>query len=235
MHEANRVFWRKAAHAYPQFFKDVARVLEVGSQFVNGSIRDHFENVDEYIGVDWRKGENVDVVCLASAMSFDERFDNVSSASMLEHDPEWQLSLVNIVSQMKDDGILCLSWGAGLNKPHCHDTAIDGEFHPRPAGQVITLLEKLGLYVHYFRYEGRVTQKDRDRRDANLDHTVAGMGEVCLIAFKDKSIAKGEPEIDELLPQDALGWKETSALPQQGSRAQRRLKQITAERKKRRG
>jgi len=235
MHEANRVFWRKVAHSYPGFFKGAARVLEVGSQFVNGSIRDHFEDVGEYIGVDWREGENVDLVCEAARMSFDERFDNVSSASMLEHDPEWQLSIVNMVSQMKESGILCLSWGAGLNKPHCHDTAIDNEFHPRPAGQVISLLEKLGLTIHYFRYEGRITQKERDKRDANPEHSPAGMGEVCLIAFKDASLAVGEPEIDELIPQDRLDWKEQSNLPQQGGTSARRQAKREAARKARRG
>jgi len=220
MHPLNRAFWDKVAAAYPVYFDvENSRILEVGSLNVNGSIRESIgKGGGEYIGIDWRAGPNVDAISLASRMSFDQRFDAVVSASMLEHDPEWQLSLVNIVSHMKEDGILCLSWGAALNGPHCHETAIDGHFHPRPAGQVISLLEHLGLYIHFFRYEGRLRKTERDNLligDKPLSER-PGMGEVCLIAFKNKAYAKGEEVIDELFQQDDLGWKDTSDLPQAG-------------------
>jgi len=220
MHKLNRLFWEKCEAKYPEFFHGVGRVLEVGSCNVNGSVRDHFSDVGTYIGVDWRAGLDVDLVCLASRMSFDERFDVVISASMLEHDPEWRLSLVNMVSQLKPDGILMLSWGAARNAPHSHSTAVDGEFHPRPAGQVISFLQSIGVYVHFFRYEAKLRVKDKAKPVEEVHSK--GMGEVCLIAFKNPDIAKGPIEVDELLSEDNIGWEADPVLPQAGPKKPRR-------------
>ncbi len=206
MHDRNLSFWKGAARMYPKYFdNNSANVLEVGSLNVNGSIRQVFGSFESYIGVDWRKGPNVDKVCLASHMSFDKRFSTVVSASMLEHDPEWQLSIVNMVSQVKDDGIIVLSWGAALNSPHCHETAYDGVFHPLPAGKVISLLKHLGVTTTFFRYEGRL--KHANRKKPVTENKYA-MGEVCLIGFKGVEFSNGEPALDALLPQDAKDWRE---------------------------
>jgi len=62
-----------------------ARVLEVGSADVNGSVRRVFRG--PYIGVDWQAGVGVDVLASAHALPFgDSRFDVVVSTEALEHD-----------------------------------------------------------------------------------------------------------------------------------------------------
>ena len=129
MHRANRKFWKYCRNKYSHYFRESSDILEVGSQDLNGSVRKYFVNFKQYIGVDWRAGRGVDVVCLAEDMHFDNKFDVVISCSMLEHDLHWNLSVVNMIKHLKDDGILLLSWGAALNPPHCQDTAIDGKFH----------------------------------------------------------------------------------------------------------
>jgi SAM-dependent methyltransferase len=184
MHPANRDWWRICQEKYKPHFKDVGRVLEVGSFNVNGSVRDHFSNVATYIGVDWRPGPNVDMVVLAQDMVFDEQFNTIISASMLEHDPYWEASLTNMVKCLRDDGGLFLSWGAALNAPHELHTAPDGKFHALPAGRVIDLLRKLGMYIHDFRYEASMPSRQV--------LPAKGHGEVVLVAFKDKQYALGE-------------------------------------------
>lgn len=203
MHELNRRLWAMFSKKYPRYFHDTARVLEVGSFNVNGVIREHFEDIATYIGVDWRAGPCVDVVSLAHEMEFDEPFNTVASASMLEHDPYWEKSIPHMVSLMRDDGGLFLSWGGALNKPHRHDTAPDGHFHSLPVGKVITLLEKLGMYIHEFRYEASLV--DTSNASDVKQFAKRGKGEVGLVAFKDKSYATGEKFIEALVDADKVG------------------------------
>lgn len=192
MHESNRMFWAYCAQKYPRYFSK-SSVIEIGSYNVNGSVRDHFESPIQYIGVDWRPGSSVDMVCFAHDLKICERFDAVISASMLEHDRHWEKSLRNMVDLMKDDGILLLSWGGAWNLPHELGTADDGCFHSLPAGHVLDLLEELRLYIHEFRYEG-LQFPGQCMND--------GMGEVCLVAFKSPSCATGFRHLDGLLPAD---------------------------------
>jgi hypothetical protein len=194
MHPANEHWWKICQEKYEIYFQNVERVLEVGSYYVNGSVRDYFSNVATYIGIDWREGPNVDVVTLAHEMAFDLPFNTIISASMLEHDPYWELSITRMVELLRDDGGLFLSWGSALNAVHELDVAPDGKFHSLPAGRVVDLLNKLGMYVHQFRYESSF------QRHSPLPS--AGRGEVVLVAFKDKQYAIGDPVIEPFLNED---------------------------------
>lgn len=191
MHGANQKFWKYCSETYPEKFQGDIKVIEYGSYDINGSIREFFKfPLNEYIGVDWRPqpGWRVELVSLAHEVSIPYPFDTVASASLLEHDPYWKLSLQNMVEHLKEDGILILSWGAALNAPHCFVEAPDGEFHALKVGSALKRLNELGIYVHEVLYEG--------------NHFQGGMGEVCLIGFKDKSLARGPQRIDQLLPED---------------------------------
>lgn len=209
MHASNRAFWKYCSQKYKRFFHSDPEgyplyVLEVGSMDVNGSVRDYFSiqnDYDKYIGVDWRAGKAVDVVCLAHEMNFDYKFDTVVSASMLEHDPYWDQSIPKMVEHMDHNGILLLSWGAALNPPHEHDTACDGVFHSLPAYKVFDLLKSLGVYIHEFRYEGlQFPELCTKIKKGQTIHS--GMGEVCLVAFTDKQFAIGESHIDKFVRED---------------------------------
>lgn len=201
MHASNRAFWQYCQKKYQHYFlvPDI-KVLELGSMDINGTVRDYFE-VGEFVGVDWRPGKCVDVVSLAHEIEFDHQFDVVISASMLEHDPHWNKSISKMVEYLKEDGILLLSWGAALNPPHEHETADDCQFHSLPAYKVLELLKELGLYTHEFRYEGLQFPELCTKRIKNtIVHS--GMGEVCLVAFKDQKYAVGERHIDKMVRED---------------------------------
>ena len=193
MHEANREWWRLCEKKYTPYFKNISRVLEVGSLNINGSVREHFENIDTYIGLDWRPGRFVDMVCLAHEMEFDQSFNTIISCSMLEHDPYWYASIVRMVRFLCDDGGLFLSWGAARCAPHEVHTAPDQQYHALPADKVIKLLNALGLYIHEFQYESAMPCRQG---------TDKGWGEVALVAFKDKQYAMGESFIAPLLEDD---------------------------------
>jgi len=80
------------------------RVIEVGSKYVNGSVRpmiEKFLNPKEYVGVDIEKGKFVDVILDAEKLVDyfgKESFDVVISTELLEHVTNWR----SIINNMKE-------------------------------------------------------------------------------------------------------------------------------------
>ena len=68
-----------------------ARILEIGSMDVNGSLRDVAPPTTEYVGVDLEEGPSVDVVIKpGEKLPFeDASFDLIMASSAFEHDPRF--------------------------------------------------------------------------------------------------------------------------------------------------
>lgn len=199
MHKANELFWEYVNKTYNIFLED--EIIEFGSYNINGSIKDILNTkAKEYVGVDWRPGPNVDLVSLAHEVKFDKKFKAVVSASMLEHDPHWELSIKNMATLMKENGILVLTWGSALNPKHCLKEAPDRKFHCLKVEKVTNLLKELGLYTTLLIYEGNLT-KIIDISFKNLGTRKNGMGEIGLVAFNTQHEII---HIDEILPEDRV-------------------------------
>ena len=157
MHPANLALWEFLIDRtlFDSALLRNARVLEVGSYDVNGTIRPLFAGARSYLGVDWRPGPGVDLVSLAHEIPLGVGpFQVVASASMLEHDPHWERSLARMAALLDQEaGRLFLTWGAAENQPHECDCAPDGKFHALPAGRVLERLADLGLRAMLLRYE----------------------------------------------------------------------------------
>jgi SAM-dependent methyltransferase len=91
------------------------RILEVGSKYVNGSVRpliEKFFNPKEYIGVDIEKGKFVDVVCDAENLVDyfgRETFDVVISTELLEHVKDWRKVINNMKEVLKPNGYIYIT------------------------------------------------------------------------------------------------------------------------------
>jgi SAM-dependent methyltransferase len=197
MHTANFAFLQHCDTKYSNIISN-ASVIEFGSFNVNGTSRDILKNYNSWVGIDWRNGPCVDFTSLVHEATLGE-FDVVISCSMLEHDPYWALSIPNMIKHLKPSGVMILAWGAANNPAHCEDTAPDGKHHRLPAGKVLHILKKHNIYLHEFWYEGNFIDSGHVSEN--------GMGEVCLVAFKDKTIAIGESHIDELSIDDTYRLK----------------------------
>lgn len=206
MHPADRIFWKLCSQKYNKYFNGPVDVLDVGSMDMNGSIHEYFGKVQSYTGVDWREGPGVDVVVSAKDMRFDKQFDVIVSASMLEHDTEWQDSIKTMIYYLKDSGIMILSWGGALNVAHEPQTAKDHGFHALPAGQLIKFLTDNGLYIHEFRYQGQLPGfKLSDGTGSCPGNPYITTYEVpTLVIFKKKEYAIGDPIMMELIPEDRI-------------------------------
>ena len=95
-HKEQRDFFTETKNKFPQYFNNVS-VIEMGSLNINGTVRDFYENVTEYVGVDLDEGPGVDLVCQAQNVNFDdESFDVAVSAECFEHNPYWLETFVNM-------------------------------------------------------------------------------------------------------------------------------------------
>jgi SAM-dependent methyltransferase len=91
------------------------RVLEIGSRYVNGSVRpfiERFLRPKNYIGVDIEPGKYVDVVLDVENLVDhfgSESFDVVIAAELLEHVNNWQLVINNIKKVLKPAGYIYIT------------------------------------------------------------------------------------------------------------------------------
>lgn len=96
---------------------DAARILDIGSMDVNGSLRTDAPAGANYVGVDLAPGRGVDLVVEPYAFPFaDESFDAIVSTSCLEHDPCFWLTFLEAVRLLAPTGALYLS--APSNGPY---------------------------------------------------------------------------------------------------------------------
>lgn len=105
-----------------------ARVLEVGSKDVNGSIRGHIQAArpGSYHGVDIEEGPGVDAVVSVHDLVKEygvDCFDVVISTEMLEHVPDWRDALHQMKAVLRPGGTLILTTRAPGFPRHCfpHD------------------------------------------------------------------------------------------------------------------
>ncbi|MFN3844081.1 MAG: class I SAM-dependent methyltransferase [Rehaibacterium terrae] len=91
------------------------KVLEIGSRYVNGSVRPFiikFLKPKEYVGIDLEPGKFVDIVMPVEELlgKFGpEAFDVIIAFNVLEHVKDWRIVINNIKNVLKTNGILFIS------------------------------------------------------------------------------------------------------------------------------
>ncbi len=91
------------------------KVLEVGSKYVNGSVRpiiEKFFQPEKYVGIDIEQGKFVDEVLPAEKLieHFGQQsFDIVISTELLEHVKDWRIVIHNMKGVLKEGGYLYIT------------------------------------------------------------------------------------------------------------------------------
>ena len=81
-------------------FKNSKNILEIGSQNINGSIRDYFEGAKfkNWVGLDLGKGKDVDYVIPGKLIQLPNGWADIAfSTECFEHAENWQDILLNII------------------------------------------------------------------------------------------------------------------------------------------
>lgn len=128
-HFMQRRFIQWVRKIRPQYFGDV-RVLDIGSQDVNGTNKPIFYKAKEYIGLDLDSGDNVDIVCKAHEYDEpDESFDTIISTECFEHDMYIEETLKNVVRLLKPHGMFVFTC-ANRKRPEHGTSATSPEASP---------------------------------------------------------------------------------------------------------
>ena len=107
MHAEQREFCERVKNRFPEKFIN-QDVLEIGSQNINGSIRELFRD-GKYLGLDLGPGQDVDLVCHGKDYYRDVPFDVIISCESLEHDAFYAETVINAVRLLKSGGLLLLT------------------------------------------------------------------------------------------------------------------------------
>lgn len=100
---------------------DGARVLEIGSYHVNGTVRPIFAAAATYHGIDRRPGPGVDEVIDAADFDGAGRYDVVVCCETLEHAPHPPALLATAWHALRPGGRLILTAAAPERAPHSCD------------------------------------------------------------------------------------------------------------------
>lgn len=114
MHKAVEKFVENIKIRYPYYFQN-SKILEVGSYYVNGSVRPFFKDCD-YIGIDIGNGPGVDIVSRIEHFQSPGLFDVVISTEMMEHSSSWNVDLQKMYDLLKPNGALIVT-AAGPGRP----------------------------------------------------------------------------------------------------------------------
>ena len=107
-HPEQAEFFSAVRTHYPAAFAQ-ARVLEVGSLDINGSVRELFTGCD-YTGADLQLGPGVDLACQGQLLAFPTgHFDTTISAECLEHNPFWRETVANMMRMTRPGGLVLIS------------------------------------------------------------------------------------------------------------------------------
>jgi SAM-dependent methyltransferase len=101
-------YFSSLATQYPEYFND-AKVTEIGSLNLNGSVRSVFSNC-EYIGYDLEIGAGVDIAEQGQLISLaTSSIDTCISAECFEHNPFWVETFANMLRISRPGGLIAFS------------------------------------------------------------------------------------------------------------------------------
>lgn len=111
MHQSALMYGKRFFDTYCSSADEHRVVLDIGSQDVNGSLRDVCPVKMKYIGVDFAEGKGVDVILKDPyKLPFDdETADVVVCSSCFEHSEFFWLVLLEIMRVLKPDGLFYLN------------------------------------------------------------------------------------------------------------------------------
>lgn len=95
-----------------------ANILEVGSQDINGSIRDYFPAVEarSWVGLDVGKGKRVDFRIPGELIQLPDGWADIAfSTECFEHAKSWREIFLNMIRVTRENGLIILTF-AGMGR-----------------------------------------------------------------------------------------------------------------------
>jgi SAM-dependent methyltransferase len=109
-HPEQQRFFQQLTILFPEHFVGQANVLEIGSQDINGTVRDYFEENANYLGLDLGMAKGVDWTIPGELVELPDQWASACiSTECFEHAATWEQILLNMIRITREDGLLILS------------------------------------------------------------------------------------------------------------------------------
>jgi polyhydroxyalkanoate synthesis regulator phasin len=109
-HPEQQRFFEQLAILFPDHFIDNVNVLEIGSQDINGTVRDFFQPNANYLGLDLGIAKGVDWTIPGELVELPDQWARVCiSTECFEHAATWVQILLNMIRITQENGLLVLS------------------------------------------------------------------------------------------------------------------------------
>jgi len=129
-HPEQQEFFKRMDLIFSNSFKNASRILEVGSQDINGTVRTLFPNSSEYLGIDLGEAKCVDWVIPGELIELPDQWADITiSTECFEHCIDWNRVFLNMIRITRPSGLVIITC-AGIGRP-THGT-IDSDTYSSP-------------------------------------------------------------------------------------------------------
>jgi glycosyltransferase involved in cell wall biosynthesis/SAM-dependent methyltransferase len=129
-HPQQLAYFERVRNLFADAFANAENILEVGSQNINGTVRDFFAANINYLGIDLGMAKDVDLVIPGELIELPDSWADVSiSTECFEHAEHWKEILLNMIRITKPEGLILLTF-AGKGRP-VHGT-LDSDLFSSP-------------------------------------------------------------------------------------------------------
>lgn len=118
-HKAQVAFFEELQKRFCERFSKAVKILEVGSQNINGTVRDFFASDIDYLGIDLGMTKCVDWVIPGELIELPDNWaDIVISTECFEHCQDWDKVLINMIRILKPGGLCIITCASGERPTH---------------------------------------------------------------------------------------------------------------------
>jgi hypothetical protein len=116
-HKEQLEFFERLNASLASHFSQANRILEVGSQNINGTVRPMFQRAKDYIGIDLGMATSVDWVIPGQLIELPNGWADITlSTECFEHCREWSNVLLNMIRITRERGLVIVTC-AGIGRP----------------------------------------------------------------------------------------------------------------------
>jgi SAM-dependent methyltransferase len=166
-HPEQQDFFERLSISFSRNFTEARKILEIGSQNINGTVRTFFPQASEYIGIDLGLAECVDWVVPGELLELPDGWADITiSTECFEHCEAWEKVFKNMIRMTKSGGVViftCASTGRLT-----HGTIDSDEWHsPFTTSyyknlDVDNITEKIKLGAYFNRHGFEVDSSSSD-------------------------------------------------------------------------
>ena len=165
-HPEQNSFFADISVRFPEYFKSKNKILEIGSQNINGSVRSFFPNAQSYLGIDLCISTDVDWTVPGELIELPDGWAEVAiSTECFEHCKNWEKVMINMIRITEMNGMILITCASTGRATH---GTIDSDVESSPftsdyyKNLSINDINKMQLDHYFSRYGFEINNKSKD-------------------------------------------------------------------------